>query len=82
MISETDTRQVPKRRLSPKGKWTRGSVPAKTLGHEGGWIGGVPHRLEKGTSASEDTGVDCEIPYRLGRRMKRVFLCLSHLPNV
>ena len=28
---------------------------------------GVPHRLEKGTSASEDPkGVDCEIPHWLG----------------
>ena len=35
---------------------------------------GVQHRLEKGTSASEDAGpqrgVDCEIPHRLGRRTK------------
>ena len=40
---------------------------------------GFPHRLEKGTSASEDAtffirglrkGVDCVIPHQLGRRTK------------
>ena len=39
---------------------------------------GVPHRLEKGTSVSEDArswrGVDCEIPHRLGRRTKHFFI--------
>ena len=37
---------------------------------EGGGLG-VPHRLEKGTNASEDVGprrrVDCEIPHRMER---------------
>ena len=35
---------------------------------------GVPHRLEKGTSANKDAGpkkgVDCEFSHRLGRRTK------------
>ena len=34
--------------------------------------GGVPHRLEKGTSASKDAGpkggVDCNVPRWLGRK--------------
>ena len=34
----------------------------------------IPHRLERGTSASEDAGlrrvVDCEIPHRLERGTK------------
>ena len=45
----------------------------RMLGPEGGVIG-VPHRLEKETSANEDTGprrgMNSEISYRLGRRMK------------
>ena len=31
-----------------------GGVPVKTLGPKGDGFGGVPHRLKKGTSASED----------------------------
>ena len=35
-------------------------------------LGAVPHRLDKGTSASEDAvpkgGVDCDVPHWLGRR--------------
>ena len=68
---------------------TTGDVSARRLsleegGHEavcqqGRWAPkgmdwGVPHRLEKGTSARKDTGirrgVDCEISYRLRRRTK------------
>ena len=45
---------MPTRRLSPEGGLTRGSVSARTLGPEGGELWGVPHRLEKGTSVSED----------------------------
>ena len=30
---------VPARRLSSKGGWTRGGVPARTLDPKGGWIG-------------------------------------------
>ena len=62
------------RRLSPEGDWTQGGVPARTLGLEEGWIGRVPHRLEKGTSANENIGprrgMDCEISHWLGRRTK------------
>ena len=52
-------------------RWTRGGVLARTLPRRGvDW--GVPHRLEKGTSASEDVGtrrkVDCEIPRRVDTR--------------
>ena len=50
-------------------------MPARTLGPKRGGGGGVdceiPHRLERGTSVSEDVGprrgVDCEIPHRLER---------------
>ena len=45
------------------------------MGGIGAW--GVPHRMEKGTSASEGARprreVDCEIPRRLGRRMKHSY---------
>ena len=47
---------VPAKRLSLERGWTRGGVPTRMLGLEGGWIGEVPHRLENGTSASEDAG--------------------------
>ena len=57
MVSELDTKQCASKNTRPQ----RGVVL------------GVPRRLEKGTSASEDEGlrreVDCEIPHRLGRRM-------------
>ena len=59
---------MPARRLSPEGEWTQGIVPARTMGSEGGGDWGVPHRLEKRTSANEDAGprrrTDCEIPHR------------------
>ena len=57
------------RRLSPEGD----GHETVTLGSKEEWIGGVPHQLGYGTSASEDAGldgVDCEIPYRLGRKTK------------
>ena len=45
---------------------------SKDAGSEGSGLG-VPHRLEKGMSASEDAGprreVDWEVPYRLEKRM-------------
>ena len=48
-------------------------MPARMLDPKGGGLG-VSHRLEKGTSVSEDAGpqreVDCEIPHWLGRRTK------------
>ena len=34
---------VPTRRLSPEGGWTRGGMPARTLGPKGGGLE-VPHR--------------------------------------
>ena len=46
---------VPARRLNLEGGWTRAGVPARMLKLEGmDW--GIPHRLEKGASVSEDTG--------------------------
>ena len=52
MVSEPYTRQCVSEEAKPQRGWTRGSMPVKTLGPEGvDW--GVPHRLEKGTSASE-----------------------------
>ena len=48
---------------------TPSSVPTRTP--EGRWIVRSPHRLKRGTSASEDVGprmgVDCEIPHQLKR---------------
>ena len=45
-------------------------MPARKLGPEGGGLG-VPHRLEKVSSVSENARprrrVDCEIPHRLER---------------
>ena len=74
MVSELDTGRCASEETRPERGWTRGNVPARMLGTEGGWMGGVLHRLEKGTSVIEDAGlrreVDCEIPRRLGRRMK------------
>ena len=64
---------VPRRRLSPKGGWTRGGVPTRMLDPRRGVDWGVPHRLEKGMSALRTLGpegVDWEIPHRLGRRTK------------
>ena len=46
---------------------------SKDVGPQRGGLG-VSHRLEKGTSASENAGprrgVDCEIPHQLERRTK------------
>ena len=66
---------VPAFSLFPEGGKTRGGVPVRTLGPKGDVdLVGVPHRLEKGTSASEDAGprrgVDCDIPHWLGRKTK------------
>ena len=60
---ETKPRKsVDTRQCASKDAWPR----------KGDW--GVPHRLGKGTSASEDTGlrreVDCEIPHWLERVWK------------
>ena len=68
---------------------TRGDLPLRRLSPEGGgyeavcqqgrWTPkgvdwGVPHQLEKGTSANEYAEprreVNCEIPHQLGRRTK------------
>ena len=60
------------RRLSPKGRWTQGGVPAMMLGHEGSGLGG-PTSIGEGNKCQRGRwapkGVDCEIPHRL-RRMK------------
>ena len=49
-------------------------MPARTLRLEGGLDCEIPHRLETGTSASEDVGprrgVDFEISHRLERGTK------------
>ena len=43
-------------------------------------LGAVPHQLEEGNSASEDTGprrgVDCDVPHWLGRRTNHHFKVL------
>ena len=60
------------RRLSPEKGLTRGGVSDKDAGSRKGSGLGVSHRLEKGTSDSENIGtqmrVDCEIPHRLWKK--------------
>ena len=59
---------------------SEGGVPIRTLGLKGGGDWEVPHRLEKGMSASEDTGPEnCEIPHRLRWRTKHSFLGCGNL---
>ena len=48
MVSELDTRQCASEEAKPRREWTRGDVPARTLGPKGGGLGG-PTQLEKGT---------------------------------
>ena len=74
MISEPDTGQYaseeddPRRGVDTKRCASKDARPRR--GED--WV--VPHRLEKGTNVSEDIGlkrrVDCEIPHRLGKKMK------------
>ena len=47
---------VQARTLGHEGGWTPGNVPSRMLGHEGGVDCEISHRLERGTSASEDVG--------------------------
>ena len=73
MVSEPDTGQCASEETEPRRGWTRDSVPARTLGFEGGLIRGshIDWRREQvpaRTLASK--GVDCEIPHRLGKRTK------------
>ena len=68
-----DTGDVPVRRLSLEGGGHKAVCQQERWALKGvDWE--VPHRLEKGTSDSENTGprrgVDCEISHRLGRRPK------------
>lgn len=50
-------------------------MPIRTFDLEGGEFGRVPHRSEKGTSASKDAGPEgsglCESPTHVGWREKR-----------
>ena len=56
MVSECVIRWCANEKPEPQRRWTRDSMPARTLGPKGGGGGlGVPHRLEKGTSANKDT---------------------------
>ena len=52
----------------------------RTLGLKGGRFGGIPRRLEKGTSANEDAGprrgVDCENPTLVGEENETSFIRL------
>ena len=67
MLSEPDTGQCSSEEVEPRKGWTRGDAN-KDAGP------GVPHRLDKEMSASENAGtrrgVDYEIPHRLGRKTK------------
>ena len=64
---------MPARRLSPEGGWTRGGVPARTLGPERGELRSptsIRERNECQRGRWAPMGVDCEIPHRLERRTK------------
>ena len=67
---------VPARRLFPEGGRHEAKCQTGRWAPKGVDLVVVPYRLEKETSASEDIGpqrgggVDCEIPYRLGRITK------------
>ena len=68
MIPGPDIRRCGSEKAEPQRGVDRRRCANKDAGpQKGGW--GVPHRLEKETSASEDTGLrreeDCEIPHRL-----------------
>ena len=58
-----NTGQCASEEVEPRKGWTQSSVPVRMLSSEGSGLG-VPHRLEKGTSAREDVGprrgVDCK----------------------
>ena len=50
IVLEQDTGRCANEEAEPQREWTRGGVPARKLAPKGvDW--GVPHRLEKGTSA-------------------------------
>ena len=55
MVSETGTGQCASEEAKPRRGWSRGGVPARTLGLKGVDLG-VLHRLEEETSVSEDAG--------------------------
>ena len=57
MVSELDIGRCASEEVAPLRGWTRGSVPARTLGLEGGVLG-CSHQLQKGTSTSEDAGLE------------------------
>ena len=77
MVSEPDTGLCASKEAVPREKHG-GSVPARTLGPEGGGFGVDPTSMGKGTSVSEDTGlrrgVDCEDPTLVGEENKTHFL--------
>ena len=58
----------------------------RTLASKGVDLGGIPHRLEEGKSASEDTGaqkgVDCDVLHWLGRRTNHHLQGCGNLPVV
>ena len=47
-----------------------GDAPARRLNPEVGWIGGSHIEMSVSKDVGPQRGVDCEIPYRLGRRTK------------
>ena len=50
---------MPARRLFPKGGWTRGGVPARTLGLEGGGVDcDVPHWLGRENKTTFINGME------------------------
>ena len=55
MVLEPDTGRCASEEAKLQRGWTRGGALKRKLGPIGGGLG-VPHRLEKGTSASEDVG--------------------------
>ena len=81
MVSEPDTGRCASEEAEPRRGVDTRRCSSKDVGPQRGGFG-VPHQLEKGTSASEDAGpllarpskeVDCEIPHQLERRTKHSF---------
>ena len=71
MVSELDIGRCANEEAEPQREVDMRRCTSKMLGLKGSGFGGGLHRLEKGTSTSEDAGprrgVNCEIPHRMGR---------------
>ena len=77
MVSESDTRQCVGEEAKPQRGWTQGSVPARTLGPEGGWIEGFHiigegNECQQGRWAPKENGLSD--PTLVGRRTETFFI--------